>query len=281
MSKTIGLINPGAMGASVGAAAAGTGNRVLWASADRSDATRERAGRAGLEDCDTLQQLVLQSDCILSVCPPHAAEAVAEEVTATGFSGTYLEGNAISPKRTGKIEQLILSAGGRFVDGGIIGGPAWRQESNTRLYLSGEHAPDIATYFTASPLEAIVISDRVGAASALKMTFAAYTKGSTALLSAILAVAEQAGVRADLERQWGDSFTEQTRNRVAGNTAKAWRFAGEMREISATFADAGVPGDFHEGAAKIFQRLSQFKDRAEVPAIDEVLDALLKPQNTS
>lgn len=275
MSKTIGLINPGAMGASVGAAAATTGNQVIWASAGRSEVTRERAERAGLDDCGTLQRLVEQSDIILSVCPPHAAEAVAEEIAAADFNGTYLEGNAISPKRTRKIEQLILSAGANFVDGGIIGGPAWQQESDTRLYLSGEHAQEIATCFAASPLEAIVISDRVGAASALKMTFAAYTKGSTALLSAVLAVAEHSGVRAELEKQWGDSFSEQTRNRVAVNTAKAWRFAGEMREISATFADAGVPGDFHQGAAEIFERLSQFKDRTEVPTIDEVLAVIL------
>ena len=281
MSETIGLINPGAMGASVGAAAAGTDHRVIWASSGRSDASRERADKAGLEDCVTLQRLIEQSDIILSICPPHAAEAVAGEIAAAGFSGTYLEGNAISPKRTRKIEQLILSSGGRFVDGGIIGGPAWRKESNTRLYLSGEQAIDIAACFSGSPLEAIVISNQIGAASALKMTFAAYTKGSTALLSAILAVAERSGVRAELERQWGDSFAEQTRNRVAANTAKAWRFAGEMREISATFTDAGIPGDFHEGAAEIFERLSQSKDRTGVPAIEEVLDALLDPSGSS
>jgi len=277
MSKTIGLINPGAMGASVGAAATTPGNRVIWASAGRSDATRQRAERGGLEDCVELDRLVKESDIILSVCPPHAAEEVAQEIASADFKGTYLEGNAISPERTRKIEQMIVSVGGGFVDGGIIGGPAWQQESSTRLYLSGKRAEEIAACFTGSPLETIVISPQVGAASALKMTFAAYTKGSTALLTSILAVAEKAGVRADLERQWGDSFADQTRRRVAGNTAKAWRFAGEMREISATFEAAGIPGDFHRGAAEIFERLSQFKDRPEVPNIDEVLQALLDP----
>jgi 3-hydroxyisobutyrate dehydrogenase-like beta-hydroxyacid dehydrogenase len=276
MSKTIGLINPGEMGASVGAAAASLGHRVIWASAGRSDATCQRAERGNLEDCVQMERLIGESEIILSVCPPHAAESVAEAVASAEFGGTYLEGNAISPKRTGRIEQLIVSAGGRFVDGGIIGGPAWRQESGTRLYLSGDLADEIASCFTPSPLEAIVISDQVGAASALKMSFAAYTKGSTALLTSILAVAEHSGVRAELEKQWGDSFAEQTRRRVAANTAKAWRFAGEMREISETFADAGIPGDFHQGAAEIFERLSHFKDRAETPALDEVLDALLK-----
>ena len=42
----------------------------------------------------------------------------------------------------------------------------------------------------------------VGKASALKMCFAAYTKGTVALLSAILATAESLGVRDALLEQW-------------------------------------------------------------------------------
>ncbi len=119
-------------------------------------------------------------------------------------------------------------------------------------------------------MHASVISDEIGSASALKMVFAAYTKGSTALLTTILAVAEHEGVRADLEAQWGEEFTRQTHQRVAGNTAKAWRFAGEMREIADTFAGAGYPEGFHMAAADIFARLEKFKDS---PAAD--VDAAL------
>jgi 3-hydroxyisobutyrate dehydrogenase-like beta-hydroxyacid dehydrogenase len=265
------------MGASVGAAAvkSNIATSVLWASKGRSDATRERAERGELTDCGDLETLVRESDIILSVCPPHNAEEVGNEVAALDFNGLYLEGNAIAPDRTRRIEKVVTAKGASFVDGGIIGGPAWEVGDSTMLHLSGIDADAIADLFEGSPLNTNIISDQVGAASALKMAYAAYTKGSTALLTAILGVAEKEGVRASLEEQWGDDFTNQTHRRVAANTAKAWRFVGEMEEIAATFAGAGLSDGFHLAAAETFKRLADFKD-SETPGIEDVLQKLLK-----
>ncbi len=274
--KCIGLIHPGAMGASVGAAARRNQHTVLWASAGRSASTHARARRAQLEDAGTVSELVNASEIVLSVCPPDAAEDVAKEVAHLGFSGVYVDCNAVSPDRTRAIQRIVEDAGAHYVDGGIVGGPAWTREARTRLYLSGPRAEEVAACFGGSPLEAPVISDRIGAASAIKMGYAAYTKGTTALLTAILAVVEKEGVRVDLARQWGDAFTEQTVRRVCSNTAKAWRFVAEMHEIAATFREAGLPGGFHEAAAEVYARLEAFKDRAEPPPIESVLEALLK-----
>jgi len=171
-------------------------------------------------------------------------------------------------------------SGAAFVDGGIIGGPAW-EPKRTWLYLSGEQAQGAAALFSAGPLETAVIGDEVGKASALKMCYAAYTKGNSALLCAIMASAEALGVREDLERQWsrgGSDFAEQTTNRVRRVTGKAWRFAGEMDEIAATFESAGLPGGFHAAAGKIFERMACFKDATSTPELDAVLDALLDPE---
>jgi 3-hydroxyisobutyrate dehydrogenase-like beta-hydroxyacid dehydrogenase len=264
------------MGASVGAAARSNQHTVLWASAGRSAGTGARARRANLQDAGTVPKLVNASELVLSVCPPHAAEEVAREVAQLGFSGIYVECNAISPDRTRAIQRIVEDAGAHYVDGGIIGGPAWTREAKTRLYLSGPRAEDVAACFAGSPLETPVISDRIGAASALKMGYAAFTKGTTALLTGILGLVEKEGVRADLARQWGDAFTEQTVRRVCANTAKAWRFVGEMHEIAATFRGAGLPGGFHQAAAEVYARLEAFKDRAEPPAIEAVLETLLK-----
>jgi hypothetical protein len=96
------------------------------------------------------------------------------------------------------------------------------------------------------------------------------------LLTAILGLVEKEGVRAELARQWGDAFTAQTVRRVCANTAKAWRFVGEMHEIAATFQGAGLPGGFHQAAAEVYERLATFKDHPEPPAIESVLEALLK-----
>jgi len=264
------------MGASVGAAARSNHHTVLWASTGRSASTAKRARRANLEDAGTVPDLVNASEIVLSVCPPEAAEDVAREVTQLGFSGVYAECNAISPDRTRAIQRIVETSGAHYVDGGIIGGPAWTREGRTHLYLSGPRAEEVAICFAGSPLEAHVISERIGAASAIKMGYAAYTKGTTALLTAILGVVEKEGVRADLARQWGDTFTQQTVRRVCANTAKAWRFVAEMHEIAATFRGAGLPGGFHQAAAEVFERLAAFKDQAEPPAIESVLEALLK-----
>jgi len=272
----IGLIHPGAMGASVGAAARSNHHTVLWASQGRSADTIARAQRANLEDVGTVAHLVAASDIVLSVCPPHAAGDVAREVLALGFAGIYVDCNAVSPNRTRAIQQLVERAGATYVDGGIIGGPAWTRDAGTHLYLSGQRAADVSACFTGSPLRAPVISDRIGAASALKMGYAAYTKGTTALLTAILGMVEKEGVRADLERHWGDTFATQTIRRVRTNTAKAWRFEGEMYEIAETFRDAGLPGEFHLAAAHIYKRLASFQEQDEAPPIEAVLSVLLQ-----
>lgn len=272
----IGLISPGQMGASIGAAASHSATRVIWAGDGRSKASHTRASDAGLENGGTIDTLVKDSDIILSVCPPHYAEDVARQVKQRAFSGLFVDCNAIAPEKSRQIAKRFGYQ--NFVDGGIVGGPAWKSESGTRLYLSGDRSKEIAALFNNSPLETTIIPGEIGAASAMKMVFAAYTKGTTALLAAILGVAEKEGVRNALESQWGQTFTEQTHQRVVANSAKAWRFEGEMQEIAATFENAGLPGGFHAAAAVVFERLAQFKDE---PAADivELLKALNQSRN--
>jgi 3-hydroxyisobutyrate dehydrogenase-like beta-hydroxyacid dehydrogenase len=97
--KTIALLHPGNMGATIGAAASTSGARVLWASSQRSAATCARAKQAGLIDAETLAEAVHESEVVLSVCPPHAAVDLARIVAATNFKGIYVDANAISRRR--------------------------------------------------------------------------------------------------------------------------------------------------------------------------------------
>jgi 3-hydroxyisobutyrate dehydrogenase-like beta-hydroxyacid dehydrogenase len=273
---TIGILHPGQMGISVAASARNSGNTVLWASDGRSAQTAARAAQHGLEDARTLAEICRRAEIILSVCPPHAAEEVAQAVAAQGFGGIFVDANAIAPQRTQTIAATLTRRGASFVDGGIIGGPAWKP-GTTWLYLSGPQAETVAACFAAGPLETEVIGAAIGKASALKMCYAAYTKGTTALLTAILGAAEQLDVRAELEAEWarnGSTFALDTERRVREMTAKAWRFAGEMDEIAATFEAAQMPGGFHRAAADIYTRLARFKDAAETPGLEAVLAAL-------
>jgi 3-hydroxyisobutyrate dehydrogenase-like beta-hydroxyacid dehydrogenase len=273
----VGILHPGEMGISVAASLQAGGHRVYWISEGRSRKSRERAEKFGLHDAGRMLDFCEACDLIVSVCPPHAAEDVARQVLRASFRGTYLDANAISPQRAGRIGNMMERAGVEFVDGGIIGGPAW-EPGETWLYLSGKRAARVAALFNSGPLETTVIGDVIGRASALKMCYAAYTKGTSALLSAILAAAEGSDVRRELEEEWSRSwpdFAERTEERVRKVTAKAWRFAGEMEEIAATFQGLGLPAGFHQAAGQIYGRMAKYKDASATPSLDEVLESLL------
>jgi 3-hydroxyisobutyrate dehydrogenase-like beta-hydroxyacid dehydrogenase len=248
---TVGLLHPGEMGAAVGAALRSRGEVVLWASAGRSPETAARAAAAGLQDAGTVDQLARRSDVIISLCPPHAALDVAGLVP--GFAGLYVDANAVSPEKARTIAARVQ----RYVDGGVIGPPP-REPGTTRLYLSGGEARTIAALFAGSTLEAIVVSDDAGAASAVKMAYAAWTKGSAALLLAIRELAQARGVEDALSAEWARSLPElEGRSAAAARSAaaKGWRWIGEMHEIADTFAASDLPDGFHRAAAEVYEHL--------------------------
>lgn len=274
----IGIIHPGAMGVSVAASAANSGNRVMWASEGRSDETRARAEEHSLEDVGSLAELVRRCSVIVSVCPPHAALDVAASVAACSFDGLYIDANAVSPASALDVRATVERGGASFVDGGIVGGPAW-EPGETWLYLSGREAERAAHCFARGPLETTVLGPEPGRASAVKMCYAAYTKGTTALLSAIVAAACRLGVFDALMEQWARDWPglpDSARRRATRVTKKSWRFAGEMDEIADTFESAGVPGGFHRAAGEIYRRTAHFKGASELPSLDDVVDALTK-----
>ena len=234
----VGLLHPGEMGASVGRALQVNRHEVLWASDGRSDATRARAGT--FRDVGSVGALAERAELILAICPPHAALDVARAVR--GFGGVYVDANAISPMRA----QEVAAIHPRYVDGGIVGGPP--DEPGTTLYLSGSGAASVAVLFVSTNLEPRVVAN----ASAVKMAYAAWSKGSGAMLLAIRDVARHFGV----EDEWAHAAPELARRipRAEQSAAtKGWRWEGEMEEIADTFAVAGQPDGFHRAAARVYR----------------------------
>jgi 3-hydroxyisobutyrate dehydrogenase-like beta-hydroxyacid dehydrogenase len=272
--KTIALLHPGEMGAAVGACVSARGVRVLWAAQDRSAATRARAEAAGLKTCENLDRAVAAADIVLSVCPPHAALDLAREVAQNRFRGIFVDANAIAPATARTVARVVEAAGASFVDGGIIGPPPV-SKGRTRLYLSGRARAEIAALFEGTNLQAIALDDEPGTASALKMCYAAWTKGSTALIAAVRALAQSEGVDGSLLAEWKLSQPGLLKesDAVAGKVRKAWRWVAEMEEIAASFTAAGLPGGFHLAAAELYGRLAAFKDSAP-PSLDEITAAL-------
>ena len=238
------------MGAAIGDLLVQRGHDVLWCPAGRSQATARRAAAAGLRAVPD----VLDAEAILSVCPPHAALDVAR--TLAGTTALVIDANAVLPMTATRIGELI---GERWADGGIIGPPP-RREGTTRLYLSGPHAVEASLLFEGTLLEPVVLDGSPVAASAVKMAYAAWTKGSAALLLAALDTARATGVEEALRAEWRRSqpnLEARSQGAAESAAAKGWRWVGEMHEIAATFAAAGLPSGFHEAAAEIFDRASR------------------------
>ncbi|MEY2401594.1 MAG: hypothetical protein QOJ08_1705 [Ilumatobacteraceae bacterium] len=263
-----GFLHPGAMGASLAAACRSV---RLWSGDGRSEATRARAAAAGMEDVGSLDALVKRAEVIISVCPPGVAVDVARSVAAIGFDGIYVDVNAISPTTT----RLIGTLFERFVDGGVIGPPV-QIAGSTRLYLSGDETGEVAALWTGSALEPRMVDGGAGAASAVKVCFAAWTKGTAALLLAIRALAVAEDVEKALLAEWATSLpglAEQSDRAASGNAPKAWRFEGELAEIAQSFAAHDLPDGFGRAAAEVYARLGEFKDTPGT-TLDEVVEAL-------
>jgi 3-hydroxyisobutyrate dehydrogenase-like beta-hydroxyacid dehydrogenase len=246
----IAVLHPGQMGAEVGRALAETGHDVGWLPAGRGAATRRRARAAGLRELPDLGD----REVVLSVCPPAAALDTARAVA--GFRGVYVDANAISPAAAGEVAAAVRRGGATYVDGGIIGPPPARAGS-TRLYLSGAHAAAVAELFREARIEAVVLEGGDAAASALKMTYAAWTKITAALLVSVRRTARDLDVEDALVAEWARSQPELADRYAAALGAaqqKGWRWEEEMRQIARTFTAAGEPAGFADAAAQQFAR---------------------------
>jgi 3-hydroxyisobutyrate dehydrogenase-like beta-hydroxyacid dehydrogenase len=259
------------MGVSIAQSAMDSGCEVFWASDGRRSSTRERAGRAGLIDVATIDRLCGECAVILSVCPPEFAADVAHAVVAAGFTGIFADLNAVAPQRKAGFAKAMSEARIRFADGGIIGPPT-RTHGETTVFLSGEAAPEVAACFGQGAIGAGVLGDEPGRASALKMLFAAYNKGSIALFTTLYAAARQYGVLDELKGQFAQRGLAlgTIETQIVRAAPKAWRWIAEMHEISAALEAVDMPGDFHQAAATVYERLAGFKD-ATTPALSDVI----------
>ena len=272
----IGVLHPGEMGSSIGDCLIQSGHEVFWASSERSQLSRDRAST--WQEKSKLSELVEEVDAILSVCPPSEARALANEVLDLRFRGIYVDANAIAPQTA---SEILNDFGSNYVDGGLIGPPA-REKGSTRLYLSGKFAREVGSWFDTSLLQAKVIATEMGVqASSLKMAYAGYTKGSSALLILINAFAELAGVRESLVKEWELSQPElikRSEQAAKGTAAKAWRFVGEMEEIAKTMKSSDLPEGFHNGSAELYSLMARFKD-AKSPDLNEVMEEIISLRN--
>ncbi|MBT4907466.1 MAG: NAD(P)-dependent oxidoreductase [Rhodospirillaceae bacterium] len=260
--QTIGIVSTGDMGHAVGGTLREGGFTVLTALDGRSERSRGLAAKAGIEDAADLASLIERVDLLMSVMPPSAAVTFATEVaalmTSSGATPLFADCNAIAPSTSRTIAGLIEAAGADYLDGGIIGAPPGRSAA-TRLYVSGERSERL-NVLARPDMVVRTLDGGVGAASAIKMCYAALNKGAMTLEALVLTGAEQLGLSAELHQELSESQTQvltRMEGRVPWLAADAERWSGEMLEIAKTFAEVGLTPLIHEGAADMFQLLAE------------------------
>jgi len=284
--ETVAVMSPGDMGHSVGQRLHTKGLRVVACLEGRSERTHKLAAEAGIVDVGSYEDLVREADVLLSILVPAqaaaAARRVAQAIAQTGASLVYADCNAIAPQTACSIGKTIVEAGGQFVDASIIGGPP-RGESTPRLYVSGpctEAVEALAQY----GLNVVVLGTEIGLASAIKMCYAAWTKGSTALCTELLIAAQAMGVLDALKAEFQSSqpMMMMRMQRLPAMPIKSRRFVGEMVEISKAFGDVGLTPKILAGAADIYRFVGEThladrtpEDTSPLPSPREMLALLV------
>ncbi|MFV2195469.1 DUF1932 domain-containing protein [Nocardiopsis sp. LOL_012] len=268
---TVALLHPGQMGAAIGRELVRSGVPVLWCPTGRSAASARRASEAGLRPVADLGQLLSEASIAISLCPPAAAEETAASVREAGFTGVFVEANAISPERAGRIADDLTASGAQVVDGSVIGPPPGGSVG-THLYLSGvsTEVSEVVKLFEGTAVEPIAIDGPVGRASALKMAYGSYQKATCALAAVAQALADAHGVSEQLtaEARRLAKSPLATPDYLSGVAAKAWRWAPEMREVADTLASTGLPSDLAAAAASAFELWNGDKDNFDIPLPD-------------
>lgn len=272
----VGLCSPGEMGAAVAASLRRHGRRVLCVLDGRSPQSVGRADAAGIEGCPSVEELVRRCQLVISIVPPTAAigvaSRIADAVRSTGVGPLVVDANAVSPATAESVSRLLEASGATFVDGDLIGSPPGIGRMPTRLYLSGGEAKRAAEILGTPELRAVVLGGPALAASALKMAYASWTKGSAALVLSARVLARSLGVEEALLAEWSEWQPELSAlcDAAARGAPKAWRFAGEMEEIAAAQRQVGLPSGFADAASAIYRRLESLKGE-DVASLDEVL----------
>ena len=280
MNPTVAVVAQGAMGAGIGGRLVERGLRVVTSLAGRSEASAKRAAAAGMVPVS--DQEMAKADFFLSILPPSDALGLAERMAAliapSNHKPVYVDCNAVSPPTKVEIGNVITEAGSPFVDGSIIGAPPKAGYDGPAIYASGTDASRFVP-LSEFGLVVHVMEGPIGAASAMKMSYAGITKGLTALGAMMMLAAKRGGVaeglRAELERSQ-PALLPWLQRSIPAMYSKAYRYVGEMEEIADYVGEDDSAREMFDAFADFYTRLAADYEGKQ----DEVgaLSAFLKPK---
>jgi len=277
MSSVVAVIAPGMMGSAVGRRLVEHGVTVTTVLDGRSEETAARARACGMQPVSDAEAVT--ADIVMSIVPPAAAIPLAEKLLprlqANRQKPIYVDCNAVNPKTVVEIASIVTATGCPFVDAGIIGGPPKAGYEGPVFYASGEAAGRFAA-LDQYGLKVRVLDGPVGAASAVKMSYAGITKGFTALAAAMMLAAAREGTAETLHRELAESqpaLLGWLTRQMPAMYSKAYRWVAEMQEIADFVADDPAARQAYLAYAKFYERIAADYDgdKREVDALQAFL----------
>ena len=260
MQPIVAVIAPGMMGSAVAKRLTAGGLVVRTLLEGRGAGTLARAKAAGMTGATEAE--IAACHFVLSILPPGSAMQLAERLApafrAAANKPVYVDCNALDPATVLRIARVVEETGATFVDGGIIGGPPEQDSKNTRIYLSGPAAAKV-TILEQYGLNMPVQPGPIGAASAMKMSYAGITKGFTALGAAMMLAATRAGTAEALKAELSTSqpaLYGWLSRQMPRMYSKAYRWVAEMEEIAAFVGQDPAGAKFYHGAAELYERIA-------------------------
>jgi len=262
MKPVVAIVAAGSMGAGIAKRLVENGVTVLTLLNNRSAATRERATAAGMTPASL--DAVMEADLLLSIVPPANALSFAEQTAFALKSArrkpVFADCNAVSPATVRHIHAVVSATGAEFVDAGIMGLPPLPGRNDPHLYASGESAPKLAV-LSDYGLDVRVLNGPVGQASALKMAFAGISKGTIAIVAAMILAAERSGSAEALHQELSESeqsLLKTMSTRIPGSLfTKAWRWVAEMQEIAEFAREDPAAYEIWMGISKLCERIAE------------------------
>ena len=271
----IGLIGLGEMGSEIGRYLVMNDLEVISVYEGRSEISKKRASKYKIRDAGSIEQFCKISDLVISIIPPDKAVETANLYTSfkNKDGQIYCDLNAISTITAKKIKLLLGEKKIDYVDGAIMGGPPTENYS-PRIYLSGKLSEKL-NFLNGKGIELMVLKGSDFKASATKMVYASITKGSKALVAGALIAAKKNNVYDELmeELKYSEEyFSLVAKNQIPSIKHKAYRWVGEMNEISLTYKESGLTGGFHIEAENVYELIKNLPEgKLE---IDEIINQI-------
>jgi 3-hydroxyisobutyrate dehydrogenase-like beta-hydroxyacid dehydrogenase len=227
----------------------------------RSQRTVRLCRSADFKVLDSLEEVVRESNVLVSVVPPGVAEAMADQYAEMAHlspaGAMYVDANSIGPELAASLAARIVSRRRGFVDASIHG-QAGNLAGGATLYLSGVGAGEIAALFEGA-MRVRVLGDEPGRASAMKMILAGLSKGMCALFLEVAALALRLGMLRDMNDEvarFYPGILSAAERMLPTYPRNAARRVVEMRQLEETCLSVGQEPCLFDAARRLLEEFT-------------------------